>query len=292
MNRRAGKFAFFRKVFFGFYKKIKLFSFKIFHFFVHFRSKNFEKPEILAKNIPLEFDFRILLSERILENQLKQGLKDEILRFAQNDNGETLRKDQNDVFEEKDDNFEDKNDSEKNVNFDEKLCFEFGHGNGEWLVNFAKKFEKSFILGCELQNPWFRKSVKKIELNKIKNAKVCKFDGVSFLEFFIKKSSLDAIFINFPDPWHKNKHKKRRVFTESFWKIVFLDLKKGGKIYFLSDNFEIFEFAFLNLQNFSKNLKFEIEKKEVPKWYPESKYFRKWREAGKKDFFYFEARKF
>ncbi|GAB4140113.1 MAG: hypothetical protein Fur0024_1020 [Patescibacteria group bacterium] len=286
MNRRVGKFAFVRKIFFGIFKKIKLFFFKIFHFFVRFDKKNFSDAEILVKNIPLELDFSVLLPESSLNN----------IYLCENDNREDVE------F------------------FNGKVCFEFGHGNGEWLVSFAKKFPKSLIIGCELQNPWFKKSVKKIRAQNVLNAKVCKTDGILFLEYFVKKSSLDAVFINFPDPWHKRKHNKRRVFTEEFWKMVFAKLKSDGKIYFLSDNFEIFEFAKRNAEsfagqvlsnfhgiassNFSNSPRNDSEKDgialsatlsrndiaEIPSWYPDSKYARKWRESGKKDFFYFEAK--
>ena len=52
---------------------------------------------------------------------------------------------------------------------------------------------------------------------------------------FLKKKASTNIFINFPDPWWKKKHQKRRIVSDVFAELLISRLKKGGHLFIQSD---------------------------------------------------------
>ena len=54
---------------------------------------------------------------------------------------------------------------------------------------------------------------------------------------------MDKIFLNFSDPWPKNRHAKRRLTSEEFLKVYDAILNKKGDIEFKTDNIGLFEFS-------------------------------------------------
>lgn len=56
-----------------------------------------------------------------------------------------------------------------------------------------------------------------------------------------KEMHIEEIYVNFPDPWPKEKHKKRRVVNEKFLREIFPVLEKSTKIIFQTDQQSLFE---------------------------------------------------
>lgn len=61
---------------------------------------------------------------------------------------------------------------------------------------------------------------------------------------------LDIIYLNFSDPWPKNRHEKRRLTSDSFLNVYKQILKKEGTIEMKTDNRSLFEYT---IKNINKN---------------------------------------
>ena len=75
--------------------------------------------------------------------------------------------------------------------------------------------------------------------NNVKNIYLYPYVFQKFINKF-KKLRFDMIYILFPDPWPKKRHKKRRIVNEEFLKKIFTILKKNGKVFFSTDNLDYF----------------------------------------------------
>ena len=75
------------------------------------------------------------------------------------------------------------------------------------------------------------------------------------LENFFAPGEVTRIYLNFSDPWPKNRHEKRRLTYKSFLKNYETVLISGGDIHFKTDNHEFFEYSFVSFSQFGLKLK-------------------------------------
>lgn len=68
------------------------------------------------------------------------------------------------------------------------------------------------------------------------------------LEEWFAPGSVDVIYLNFSDPWPKERHAKRRLTCRAYLEKYFRILKKGGKIRFKTDNVGLFDFTLAQLE--------------------------------------------
>ena len=127
----------------------------------------------------------------------------------------------------------------KSLNSKKKLILEIGIGMGENLIHLSKKNIKKNIIGVDpFKNGMVNVSDYCIN-NNVKNIYLYPYVFQKFINKF-KKLRFDMIYILFPDPWPKKRHKKRRIVNEEFLKKIFKILKKKGKFFFSTDNFDYF----------------------------------------------------
>lgn len=166
-----------------------------------------------------------------------------------------------------------------------RLFVEIGTGNGEFLVYLAQKYRKALIIGFEIEKEYYVKAKNNIERNLCLNAKMANAEAFETLSNKFSDQSISKLFINFPDPWPKKKHWRRRFLTAEKLPIILSKLRKGGEITFVTDHMGYADFVEEICKDFQKKelIKFEVSE-GVPLEYPETKYFRKWKELGKKDY--------
>ena len=134
------------------------------------------------------------------------------------------------------------------LNLKKKLILEIGIGMGENLIYLSKKNIKKNIIGVDpFKNGMVNVSDYCIN-NNIKNIYLYPYVFQKFINKF-KKLRFDIIYILFPDPWPKKRHKKRRIVNEEFLKKIIEILKKKGKIFFSTDNLDYF----INVKTIMKN---------------------------------------
>ncbi|MBS0621202.1 MAG: tRNA (guanosine(46)-N7)-methyltransferase TrmB [Verrucomicrobia bacterium] len=96
------------------------------------------------------------------------------------------------------------------------IHIEYCAGNGAWIVENALKHPDKNWVAVEIQFDRARKIWSKIHNLSIKNLLVVCGDAKTFTEYYVPKGSVDAIYINFPDPWPKEKHAKKRIIQPPF----------------------------------------------------------------------------
>ena len=127
----------------------------------------------------------------------------------------------------------------KSLSSKKKLILEIGIGMGENLIYLSKKNIKKNIIGVDpFKNGMVNVSDYCIN-NNVKNIYLYPYVFQKFINKF-KKLRFDMIYILFPDPWPKKRHKKRRIVNEEFLKKIFEILKKKGKFFFSTDNLDYF----------------------------------------------------
>jgi tRNA (guanine-N7-)-methyltransferase len=114
------------------------------------------------------------------------------------------------------------------------VVFEIGFGGGEHLIGQAKANPDTLYLGAEPFLEGVAKALTAINSHELTNVRLLASDARPVLAA-LKPRSLDRLVILFPDPWHKNRHNKRRLIQQDFLEDAHAALKPGGELRFASD---------------------------------------------------------
>ena len=134
------------------------------------------------------------------------------------------------------------------------IWLEIGFGNGQHLVELAKRNSDKLFVGSEVYENGVATACFSLFQNKIENVKVFQGDIRILLNSF-KCESVDRLYVLFPDPWTKKRHKSRRLLASHNIEMFSKTLKSNGVICIATDvdsyYYEIEE-AFSNLYQFKK----------------------------------------
>ena len=143
------------------------------------------------------------------------------------------------------------------------LHLDIGCAAGEFLFDLALVNTSWNYLGIEIREKLVKNAKLKVLESEIKNlyfvfgnANNILYDAQS--KFIIKK--LKSISFNFPDPWFKKRHHKRRVIYPKFINILSNSLQKGSLIFIKTDVKDLFDYMDCTI---SSNFYFKtIDKKD------------------------------
>lgn len=124
---------------------------------------------------------------------------------------------------------------------DNPVELDIGCGRGLYIFNAAINNPDINYLGLEIDYREGRRTAKKFQKREMPNARVIGGDCNVFLSKMIKRNSVDAAHVYFPDPWWKKRHHKRRLFTPEFCDLLASVVKPGGFVHSWSDVIEYFE---------------------------------------------------
>lgn len=117
---------------------------------------------------------------------------------------------------------------------------EIGSGKGRFLLTMAKRHPDRSYLGVEINYNAFSLAIKLSESDEFKEMERINyaFLNAPFQKVFEKilPSSLDCIYLNFSDPWPRNREHKRRLTYPTLLHSYRTVLKVGGEVRFKSDN--------------------------------------------------------
>ena len=124
------------------------------------------------------------------------------------------------------------------------IHIDIGSAKGEFLIELATKLPDWNFLGLEIREPLVRlceKKREKLQLNNLKflfcNVNVSLDEWLSDLDC----GQLKRVSIQFPDPWFKRKHFKRRVLKTSLLNSIAKSMSKDGEIFIQSDILKLVE---------------------------------------------------
>lgn len=112
---------------------------------------------------------------------------------------------------------------------------EIGFGMGASLAAMAEANPEQNYIGIEVHRPGVGALLKLVEEKGLTNVRVFNHDAIEVLEKRIPKNSLDAVYLFFPDPWHKKRHNKRRIVQTAFAKALASHIKVGGHFHMATD---------------------------------------------------------
>lgn len=125
---------------------------------------------------------------------------------------------------------------------DAPIRIEIGMGKGKFLHEMARLNPSVNYIGIEKYSSVLLRAVQKMEEEPLPNLRFIRMDAEEIAEVFAAEE-IDRIYLNFSDPWPKDRHAKRRLPSREFLKRYDSFLKKDGVLEFKTDNRQLFDFA-------------------------------------------------
>ena len=124
------------------------------------------------------------------------------------------------------------------------IHIEVGMGKGDFIIGMAMQYPNINFIGIEKFDSVMVRAVEKLELLEIPNLRLVKIDALELDEVFDKE--VETIYLNFSDPWPKNRHVNRRLTSKVFLD-VFSELFDGeNHIVQKTDNRKLFEYSIMS----------------------------------------------
>lgn len=118
------------------------------------------------------------------------------------------------------------------------VALEIGFGEGEFIVDLAFKNSNWNFVGIEIKRGRFKKALKKAKKHDIQNLRLVNIEAEIALKQVFAKNAFQTAYINFPDPWPKNRHSKHRLFNQKFIKELSKVMLRNGKAIIKTDHME------------------------------------------------------
>jgi tRNA (guanine-N7-)-methyltransferase len=122
------------------------------------------------------------------------------------------------------------------------IHIEIGMGKGRFMMDLAGQNPDINYVGIEKYSTVLLRAVQKMEENELGNLRFIRMDAEDICEVF-GKGEVSKIYLNFSDPWPKDRHAKRRLPSRQFLSRYDEILKPDGRIEFKTDNTDLFDFA-------------------------------------------------
>ena len=121
------------------------------------------------------------------------------------------------------------------------IHIEIGMGKGDFIIENAIKYPNINFIGIEKYDSVLVRGIQKSNNLLLNNLKLIRIDANIIEEIFTNE--IDTIYLNFSDPWPKDRHAKRRltspIFLDKYEKIF----KKDNHIIMKTDNTNLFEYS-------------------------------------------------
>ena len=118
---------------------------------------------------------------------------------------------------------------------------EVGFGKGMFLLNAGAARPDTNFLGIEIERKYVFLTASRLVKHTIANVRLACTDARWLLKECVGADSVHAVHVYFPDPWWKQRHQKRKLFTADFAAQCTRVLVPGGTLHFVSDVAEYFE---------------------------------------------------
>ncbi|MCR4989572.1 MAG: tRNA (guanosine(46)-N7)-methyltransferase TrmB [Lachnospiraceae bacterium] len=125
---------------------------------------------------------------------------------------------------------------------DNPIRIEIGMGKGRFLCDLATLNPDINYVGIEKYSSVLLRAIQKEEEVRLPNLKFIRMEAEEIAEVFAN-DEVDRIYLNFSDPWPKDRHAKRRLTSRQFLSRYDRFLKKDGVIEFKTDNRDLFDFS-------------------------------------------------
>ena len=125
---------------------------------------------------------------------------------------------------------------------DNPIRIEIGMGKGKFITELALQNPDINYIGIEKYSSVLIRAIEKRKNIELNNLIYIRMDAVEICDAF-EKGEVDRIYLNFSDPWPKDRHAKRRLTSRQFFARYDEILKPDGKVEFKTDNRDLFDFS-------------------------------------------------
>ena len=129
------------------------------------------------------------------------------------------------------------------------LHIEVGMGKGRFLMDLAAARPDRNYIGIEMYSSVLLRAVQKADALQAPspNFRFLRLDARDLASVFAP-GEVDRIYLNFSDPWPKDRHAKRRLTSRNFLRLYEQILSPGGHVEFKTDNQDLFRFSLEEIQ--------------------------------------------
>lgn len=125
---------------------------------------------------------------------------------------------------------------------DHPIHMEIGMGKGRFIMDLARQNPEVNYIGVERYTSVLLRAVQKMESDPLPNIRFLCIDAAMLPEYFAQ-DEVKKIYLNFSDPWPKDRHAKRRLTSKEFLARYEQVLDSKGTIEFKTDNRSLFDFS-------------------------------------------------
>ncbi|WP_066195076.1 tRNA (guanosine(46)-N7)-methyltransferase TrmB [Gracilibacillus timonensis] len=133
------------------------------------------------------------------------------------------------------------------------IHLEIGTGKGQFIAGMATQYPDVHFVGMEVVKSIIVSAVEKIAESDLTNITLLNEDAQNITSFFAD-NEVDQLYLNFSDPWPKNRHEKRRLTYSDFLEQYQQILKPSGKLVLKTDNRSLFEYSLVSFSQFGCKL--------------------------------------
>lgn len=133
------------------------------------------------------------------------------------------------------------------------IKIEIGMGKGNFIIEHAIQYPNINFIGIDRYPSVLIKATERLNELNLPNLKILCYDALEICQLFDQE--IDTIYLNFSDPWPKNRHEKRRLTSLPFLEKYETLFRTNGHITMKTDNRQLFEFSLISITEFGYHLK-------------------------------------
>ena len=116
------------------------------------------------------------------------------------------------------------------------LVLEIGFGRGEFLLGLAEEARGRAFLGVEYSEKRVLKTARRLARTELRNVRLMRASAEQVICEILPVGSLASVWINFPDPWPKKRHHRRRLLQPGFVRELAQRLTAAGELHVATDH--------------------------------------------------------
>lgn len=128
------------------------------------------------------------------------------------------------------------------------IYIEIGMGKGNFIIKNAVNYPNINYIGIEMYDSVILRAVEKTNELELNNLYLIRMDARLIEDIFDKE--VDLIYLNFSDPWPKDRHAKRRLTSPRFLEKYNNIFKNKNKIIMKTDNIDLFNYSVESLKDY------------------------------------------
>jgi tRNA (guanine-N7-)-methyltransferase len=125
------------------------------------------------------------------------------------------------------------------IDVSREIEVELGCADARFLFERAPRFPQRLFIGLEIRQPMVQQVNDEARALGLPNL-LAHFSHINVdLQTLFPDRSLARVFVNFPDPWFKRRHRRRRLMNEDLVDVLHRKLRPDGELFFQSDVFDL-----------------------------------------------------